>query len=385
MLTHWMRSALRTTPSHERRPGLRDSPRPMVELGSASPLPETELREPIGAVRVEDDGNVAVLDRRGITLATIAATRAAVPGSGLVEGNYLAPGPHWQHLNAVLGLSPSDEYEIAGERLHWRFPGSADAELENAALEAIRRLRTERTRVFAHDVRVDVRGVSLTFKPLTVTSTEEAPWAPTRPAHLELPFLFKRGEDAFSGALRLQSLGELPACNWQQVSDAGTLAVAWSLALVTYAELTCLPVHVAERRARRRRGRRSARSRASTREASRLRSLPRGSPQAFPPGFRPQGETARHQASWVAGMCVSSRWVKNTVPSAPPMPLPSGSRYDRARHGSGPTLEVFRQMLSCFSDGRVRRGMKAGFDGAWASVAVFSTARFRDQAKPASR
>jgi hypothetical protein len=244
---------------------------------------------------------VAVLDRRGITLATIAATRAAVPGSGLVEGNYLAPGPHWQHLNAVLGLSPSDEYEIAGERLHWRFPGSADAELENAALEAIRRLRTERTRVFAHDVRVDVRGVSLTFKPLTVTSTEEAPWAPTRPAHLELPFLFKRGEDAFSGALRLQSLGELPACNWQQVSDAGTLAVAWSLALVTYAELTCLPVHVAERRARRRRGRRSARSRASTREASRLRSLPRGSPQAFPPGFRPQGETARHQASWVAG------------------------------------------------------------------------------------
>jgi hypothetical protein len=199
---------------------------------------------------------VAVLDRRGITLATIAATRAAVPGSGLVEGNYLAPGPHWQHLNAVLGLSPSDEYEIAGERLHWRFPGSADAELENAALEAIRRLRTERTRVFAHDVRVDVRGVSLTFKPLTVTSTEEAPWAPTRTAHLELPFLFKRGEDAFSGALRLQSLGELPACNWQQVSDAGTLAVAWSLALVTYAELTCLPVHVAERRARRRRGRR---------------------------------------------------------------------------------------------------------------------------------
>jgi hypothetical protein len=81
MLTHWMRSALRTTPSHERRPGLRDSPRPMVELGSASPLPETELREPIGAVRVEDDGNVAVwidvgsLSRR--------SQRPALPSPGL--------------------------------------------------------------------------------------------------------------------------------------------------------------------------------------------------------------------------------------------------------------------------------------------------------------
>jgi hypothetical protein len=242
-------------------------------------------------------GDVAVFDTAGTRVAQLRATRARPPGAPPVDGNFLTAGPHWARLVAALGANSAGDPELSSRRagdgpgvagaplqvaagLHRELPPGTAARLREDAEAASRRLRHERTRVYGHKLQIDVGAHTLTFQPLT-----------GRP--LAVPFTF----DDFTGALRITAPDPMLPCEWKQPSDARTLGRAWSLALVAYAELTCLPVRVAEPRPRDRVARPGIGRGRSTRSLA--GAAPSGGLSDLPPTFRPQGATAR--MSYVAG------------------------------------------------------------------------------------
>ena len=235
------------------------------------------------------DGRIALVDLRGQRLAEITATRAAVVGRATVDGNFLVSGEHWSSLGDALNELDIEDVRIAWPQVYRSLPDDIDPERHTTAESASRRLRDDRTLVFAHDVRVDIEDVSLVFSPLTLSP------------RLEVPFALERGEARFEGALRLTASEVLP-CVWRQRSDTETLALAWTLALMAYAELTCVELQEKEPRPAPNvvRGSRSGRRRrgpAAPRQAGRRTS----GPTALPVTFRPRGRTLGYLASYVAG------------------------------------------------------------------------------------
>ena len=238
------------------------------------------------------DGDVVVFDRRSRRIARIKATRATVGDAPALEGNYLTAGSHWDAVRDALVAIADNGEPFADAGVHREFPMDIDPAWREAAEEASRRLRRDRTLAFAHEIRVDVEGVTLTFAPLT---------AP--PAALEIPFRLDRGPDRFTGAVRLTSDIPLP-CAWHQGSDLATLALAWTLALTAYAELTCRPPQRANRRdpiSARRPSSRSSSSRGRSTGIPSPGGVDSGRVSNLPSGFSARGNTVRYLASYVAG------------------------------------------------------------------------------------
>ncbi|WP_147447602.1 hypothetical protein [Solirubrobacter pauli] len=230
-----------------------------------------------------DDSDLSLFDTRARRVAGVAATHATLPGGERVAGNFLAAGEHWIRLTESLADDDSAE-PVAGPGLHRTFPPDANETWVQDAEQASRRLRLDRTLVFAHTLRVDVRDVSVVFEPLTGTP-------------LEVPFALERGRDRFAGALRIASLEVPIPCRWERSTDVETFALAWSLALTAYAELTCVPVRASEPHQNRRAS--TSGSRSTT--ASHARSASRSQSGGLPTGFTTRGHTAQYLASYVAG------------------------------------------------------------------------------------
>jgi hypothetical protein len=235
-----------------------------------------------------DEGLVVLVDRRGRRVAQISATRA-VTGQRVVEGNFLVRGDHWAKLGGILDEFVVEAPRIATPNVYRSLPGDINPEWRTAAESASRRLRDDRTLVFAHDVRVDIEEVSLVFSPLTLSP------------RLEVPFALERGEARFEGALRLTASDVLP-CVWRQRTDMETLALSWTLALTAYAELTCVEPQPNEPRAAPGvvRGSRPGRRRSEA-PAPRQPGKRTSGATALPIDFRPRGRTLGYLASYVAG------------------------------------------------------------------------------------
>jgi hypothetical protein len=132
-----------------------------------------------------------------------------------------------------------------------------------------------------------------------------------------VPFALERRDGRFEGGLLLGASADPLPCHWRQSSDVETLALAWTLALVAYAELTCIPVEPVPPPGPPRRPRTaSRRPAASARHAGeRSRDAPRssGGSIALPADFRARGQTARYLASYVAGhrRRLASGWTRS--------------------------------------------------------------------------
>ena len=245
----------------------------------------------LGLRLADEDGDVIVLDPRGAPIARIAATCASVRDTSEIAGNFLAFGPHWRALTEALEPLADDSEPIAEAGLHRRFPERVEPQWRETAEAASRRLRLDRTFVFAHELRVDVHGFSLTFSPLT-----------SLPGPLELPFTFEYGRNRFAGALRIAAFDLPLPCVWAQVTDLETFALAWSLALASYAELTCAPRRpAAPPQSKQRAASQATGARPRDRGARSAARSQGGGAVTLPAGFRPRGSTARYLASYVAG------------------------------------------------------------------------------------
>ena len=251
--------------------------------------------------RIElEEGDAVIFDRRARRLGAVTAVRVHLEGHDEpFDGNFLADGPHWEPVNealAAVARASADE-PVAAAGLHQHLPEGTHDELQSAALAATRRIRHDRTRVFAHDVRIDIGRVSLILSPLTVGA---------RP--LEVPFAFSRYDGRkFSGGIQLALTHEPLRCTWNQSSDPETLAVAWTMALAAYADLTCPSVRANSPDQGTRATPQQRSSPQQRRHRHRTPGKPRtdvaaaADPAALPLEFRPVGTTARFMASYVAG------------------------------------------------------------------------------------
>ncbi len=255
-----------------------------------------------------EDGDVIALDPRGARIARITATRASVRDTSEIAGNFLAAGPHWRALIEALEPLVDDAEPIAEAGLHLRFPERVEPQWRETAEAASRRLRLERTLVYAHELRVDVHGFSLTFSPLTSPPDPLDP--PSTFKHrrhrlaspLELPFTFTHGRDRFAGALRIAAFDLPLPCVWDQATDLETFALAWSLALASYAELTCPPRRpAAPPQSKQRAASQAPGARPQDRRPRSAARSQSGGSVTLPNDFRPRGNTASYLASYVAG------------------------------------------------------------------------------------
>ncbi len=258
-----------------------------------------------GSLRVAlERGDVVVADASGRRVAVVRATHAALADGRRIDGNFLGPGDHWAALSDALDADTHDDDAeasgtVATAGLHRRFPADTDPEWLAEAIAASRRLRLDRTRVFAYEMRVDVGSDSLRLSPLTATP-------------LAVPFVLERRGERVDGALRL-TIADLPMpCEIARATDPDTLAYAWTLVLTVYADLACAPATVPDppqrppsrpgaRTSAPRPSRTSQRGRAGDRRP-RARPAARGSePGPLPASFQPRGRTARLLDSLVAG------------------------------------------------------------------------------------
>jgi hypothetical protein len=241
--------------------------------------------EHLPGIRVRiDDGELIAFDAWARRVARIAATHATLRTGDRIAGNFFGAGEHWTHLAQAIADEADSAEQVADVGLHRVFPAGVDESWVADAERASRRLRLDRTLVFAHALRVDVRDVSVVFEPLAGMP-------------LEVTFVLERGRDRFAGALRITSLEVPMPCLWAQRTDVETFALAWSLALTAYAELTCVPVRASEPRQNTRASAGGSRSPSGPRARSASRSQGGG----LPAGFTARGQTARYLASYVAG------------------------------------------------------------------------------------
>jgi hypothetical protein len=147
---------------------------------------------------------------------------------------------------------------------------------------------------------MDARGATVRFHPLS---------AP--PAPLEAPLEVVHGDKRLVGGLRLRTPQDPLALVVHAVTDEQFLAIAWPLALIAFAELTCKPRRAAPRftsgeqavQGPRHDGARRSGAR-STQERTQLRQYGRPGLAAgleLSAALRPNAPTARYLASYVAG------------------------------------------------------------------------------------
>ena len=243
----------------------------------------TRAAEHLPGVRVRiDDGELIAFDAWARRVARIAATHATVRTGDRIAGNFFAAGEHWTRLAEA--IADDDDWRSRLPTLGFTVPS-----------------RRAWTRAGSRMPSAPVAGCGSTARSSSRTRCEltcaMSRSCSSRLGHAARGAVRPRAwARRFAGALRITSLEVPMPCRWAQSTDAETLALAWSLAVTAYAQLTCVPVRGVSR-ARHALVRRRIRSPSGPAHAR-----PHGRrAQVCPPGFTTCGHTARYLASYVAG------------------------------------------------------------------------------------
>jgi hypothetical protein len=174
-------------------------------------------------------GEDSILIRTGeIELARLTAALVTLADGRTITGAFHTPGAHWDEC--IRALRSAAARPVAASlplRTFDRFPIETDPNLAREGLLASRMLRHERIFVFDRPVRLEHAVVTVRFAPLM--GPVDA---------LTVPFDVSLPTGDLAGQLHL--VGELdPLQLTCAAPDVALIAIAWPLALIGYAELTC--------------------------------------------------------------------------------------------------------------------------------------------------
>jgi hypothetical protein len=266
-----------------------------------------------GASLLPADKGVAIM-RGGERLAVIYPAHASIPRGRLVYANFLTPGPHWEQVANALrkrtaggpaAARDAKAEPVTGQRRtptkakaakeHARprridrLPDDLAPELIKACLDASRRIRLERQLDYG-DAPVVLQSDAGELTLLPITGTE---------SRLLVPFRLSTGTKSLNGKLILGDRDPLPVLIGRGVADEDAI-MAWTCALLGFADATCIELDPAGQAARHERPRPRQRPRSP---AARPRLLAPALPRRrrWPSYLEPVGRTARYLDSLVAG------------------------------------------------------------------------------------
>jgi len=174
-----------------------------------------------------------IVSGEGAKVASVAATRAQARGGPTRRGNFLAPGEHWRlladDLSAVAVPAPRQP-KRRNVRLLSDLPDWLEPEVRDLAMDASRRLRTERNIALGHTVELQYDSGTIRFEPLR-----------RGPEHIELPVAWSGWPEHATGELHVDGRRDpLPLrCSWE--GGEQEVVPGWVWALAGFAELVCRP------------------------------------------------------------------------------------------------------------------------------------------------
>jgi hypothetical protein len=170
--------------------------------------------------------------RHGIRLADEAGDAGMIWGTHAligddpmpVRGNFLiGGGDYWETLRTRLRRRSVNE-------LCATFPESASDTAREEAVEASRRIRSDRYRDYHEPVRLNEEGGDASIRLDPVPDREPA----------QVPFEFTREDSFLRGAIRLNAPNDPLALDiFDRSADESVIAAAWVFALLGYRDLTC--------------------------------------------------------------------------------------------------------------------------------------------------
>lgn len=205
---------------------------------------ETELAGVPGPLEKFPGADGFSLYRSRERLVHITTTVAELETGEFIPGAFLGPGDHWDRVRHFLvtsrrALRPlasksSDSDSAAATRRSGlpgklsEFPSTFPSTLAQQATEASKRIRFAREVAPENAVSVEFDGGTIRYRPLRPP-----------PYSLVLPFVFQWRNDRVDGELRLFEERDPVPCQVSGRDDRLMAFVAWAVALVCYAELTC--------------------------------------------------------------------------------------------------------------------------------------------------
>jgi len=174
-----------------------------------------------------------VVSRDGAQVVLVAATRARARGGPTRRGNFLAPGDHWRQLAedlSALAVPEPRQPKRRSARLLTHLPDWLEPEVRDLAMDASRRLRTERNIALGHTVELQYDNGLIRFDPLQ-----------RGPEHIELPVAWSGWPEQVAGELYIDVRGDpLPLRYWGEGTEREAVP-GWIWGIVGYAQLVCRP------------------------------------------------------------------------------------------------------------------------------------------------
>jgi len=174
-----------------------------------------------------------VVSRDGAQVASVRATAAHTKGGLTRQGNFLAPGDHWRlladDLSAVTVPAPRRTKPL-NARLLSGLPDWLEPEVRDLAMDASRRLRTERNIALGHTVELQYDNGLIRFDPLR-----------RGPEHIELPVTWSGWSEHATGDLYIDVRRDPLPLHFRGEGTEQEAAPGWVWALVGYAQLVCRP------------------------------------------------------------------------------------------------------------------------------------------------
>jgi hypothetical protein len=191
-----------------------------------------------GLTLVPANGSESVVFRRGREDVAYLFGDVIVAHSGQprFSANFHEPGPHWSIArDFLLALQDGHEPDL-GSSLYLvsrdSFSQEISPDLIELGLTASARLRTQRHFAFHNPVKLTAGNLLLTFEPTRY-----------RAGDVEVPFRLERSDETpVEAALRLTGSNDPLAVAFAPEADEAAVLRAWPIALVGFADLTCLEI-----------------------------------------------------------------------------------------------------------------------------------------------
>lgn len=244
-------------------------------------------------------------------IALICAGAGHVYGGGVIDGNFLADGEHWEKLRSSIARqearqaqeaespanddSPPPVAQIAARasRRSNRIddvPAGLPPELVAAVLEASKKIRLERRLAYDRPVTLECELGELVLSPIV-----------GNPDYLRVPFVLERRGDRVQGDIVLTGRRDPVPVHIDDEAAGSLLASVWAAALLGLADATCFDIHQPERRPPGAGSRSSSRRRGGGRHS--FRAIPGSTSRRgiWPDHLRPVGQWARYSGAFVGG------------------------------------------------------------------------------------
>lgn len=256
-----------------------------------------------GLTLVPSNGSESVVFRRGREDVAYLFGDVIVAHSGQprFSANFHEPGPHWRIAHDfLLALQDGHDPDVGGSSLYLvsrdSFSQEIPPDLAELGLTASARLRTQRHFAFHNPVKLTARDLLMTFEPTRY-----------RAGGVEVPFRLEQSDETpVEAALRLTGSNDPLEVAFAPEADEAAALRAWPIALVGFADLTCLEIVAAMSSSRRGNGGTAQSTGAGARHRAN-RAVPFRRPGAGRNRFAwssrlsPVGQTAQLAASFVAG------------------------------------------------------------------------------------